>query len=535
MYRFILSVSIVIVNVGDAVASQNSDIQFNRIALTGDLAPGAGSAAFFEFPFSSQPSSVGDFTFRASLQISEPGVDSSNDTGYWSYEGGALGLIAREGSEAPGTGGAVYESITSGKSTESGSIGFLGTLRVGSNGVNTLNDRGIWLKDGEDAALIARKGGSAPGTGEAKFDLLTAPLISSDGTVTYFSSLRVGDNGVDSTNDFGIWSYRDGVHGLVAREGSVAPGTAGAIFDTLGFATVNPSGDVAFTSTLLTGTNGVDATNNGGVWMRTDGVVDLVVRKGQAAPGVNGAVFGTFVTPDINAVGDVVFTGAMQEGQGGVTTSNNHGIWARQDGTLRLVAREGNDAPGTFGADFGAFNRPVVNASGDIAFSGFLQNENNVFSFNDGGIWATRNGVLQLIAREDRDAPGTGGADFNIFGAPSLNALGDLSFSASLQTGENGVDSSNNSGIWAYSSFDDEFKLIVRKGDLFDISQDPMISDFRTISGILGSSLSDTGLLVFRLEFSDGIQGVFSTSVPSPSSATALIASVGALTLRRRR
>ena len=60
----------------------------------------------------------------------------------------------------------------------------------------------------------------------------------------------------------------------------------------------------------------------------------------------------------------------LQTGAGGVASSNNSGIWRE----TALVVREGSQAPGTpTGALFAGFGNPVLNDSGQVAYSGLLQ------------------------------------------------------------------------------------------------------------------------------------------------------------------
>jgi hypothetical protein len=88
--------------------------------------------------------------------------------------------------------------------------------------------------------------------------------------------------------------------------------------------------------------------------------------------------------------------------------------------------------------------------------------------------------------------------------------------------------------------------LVARTGDLFDVNDDPLIEDMRTISVVnmvggsggedgLGISFNDAGQLAFNLFFTDGTGGIFVATIPEPATATLmLIAAVGCAARRRR-
>ncbi len=100
---------------------------------------------------------------------------------------------------------------------------------------------------------------------------------------------------------------------------------------------------------------------------------DTRALTGDAAPGTDpGVVYSGFSTPVINAAEQTAFRADLTGP--GVDLTNDRGIWSEGGGSLALVAREGDAAPGT-GVVFGSLlENPVLNGAGQIAF-------------NDGGIW----------------------------------------------------------------------------------------------------------------------------------------------------
>jgi hypothetical protein len=104
-----------------------------------------------------------------------------------------------------------------------------------------------------------------------------------------------------------------------------------------------------------------------------------------------------------------------------------------------------------------------------------------------------------------------------------------------------GVNQANNAGIWA-QDVNQNLQLIVRTGDLLDVSDDASNPDLRTISHVelFGNakwSLSDAGQIAFYARFTDGSEGVFVSSavaIPEPATAIALAFGLAATLVCRR-
>ena len=127
---------------------------------------------------------------------------------------------------------------------------------------------------------------------------------------------------------------------------------------------------------------------------------------------------------------------------------------------------------------------------------------------------------------------------------PVINADGDVAFVASLKGV--GIDASNRGGLWI--TVGGMLQNIVRTGDLFDVDSGPG-EDLRTISDIrfeAGSNREDgqamtfnnAGQIVFRLQFTDGSEGIFITApkgIPEPGTISLLLMSLAFAGSRRRR
>ena len=130
-------------------------------------------------------------------------------------------------------------------------------------------------------------------------------------------------------------SYRS-----VIVTGDAAPGTAdGAYFEYLGMPVINRLGQVAFAGHLA-GTT-VDHTNQTGIWSEGTGLLSMVVREGELAPGTGpGVRHRNFMWMVLNDNGRISFAGDLNGT--GVTNNNFQGLWSDANGTMQLLARTGN-------------------------------------------------------------------------------------------------------------------------------------------------------------------------------------------------
>jgi hypothetical protein len=505
------------------------------VALSGQPAPGTpGGVSYssldsyyaggpFQIVRGPVLNDVGRTAFRAHL--TGAGVDATNNQGIWSEGSGSLALVARTGSAAPGAPDGVNFGLNPALElftpllNSAGQTAFYGGLTDGSVG--------IWSEGSGSLALVARDGIQAPGTPAGvnhSFavvrDFLWAdlPKLNNAGQTAFWAN--VTGNGVDNTNDWGVWSEGSGSLALVARSGSPAPGAPESVnydsfFIQSGF---NDAGQTAFFA-YLTG-SGVDPSNDQGIWSERTGSLTLLARSGSPAPGTPGGVnFREFSPPvptvAINNAGQTAFK-AFLTGDG-VDETNDEGLWSEGSGTLALVARRGSPAPGTpRGVNFGAFGLnlwPLLNDAGQTAFRADLTGT-GVTSTNSRGIWSGGTDDLKLVARTGDPAPGTSsGIRFSDLVRPTLNSAGQIAFGATL-TGT-GVLSSNNTGIWATDQAG-TLQLIARTGAQVEV----VPADFRTISDLLfvgdtgnsdgrASGFNNSGQLVFWARFTNGTQGVF--------------------------
>ena len=495
------------------------------VALTGDLAPGTGGSHFSSFASGVRSDGTGNAAFRASLDSA-----LGSNGGVWMESNGLLELIARQGSAAPGVAGGLFDAFEASPWwSVTGHLLLQAKLQTGSGGVTLSNDTALWHKSPSGPLeLVARENGQAPGfaAGARLQQLGSNAVLGDDGGYAFTATLKTNKSlGISNGNNSGLWTNFQGSPAVLVREGAAAPGTRnGALFDTLTSAlmSANSSGQVAFL-TLLKQTSAVTTANRSGIWMWDGAQLALVARGGDQAPGAPaGSVFSQ---PGVPLLRDamLVFHATLATTGGGVTSSNDTGIWVLENGTFTLLAREGSAAPGApSGAVFHALPaRLAGNDAGNVIFPALLRPGNGVDSSNDNGLWArspATGEALALIAREGFPAPQTSPeALFASFGTAVVSGGGREVFTANLLVGLGGVTSANDWGLWMRATTGG-INLVLREGDMVALSP----TDLRRVADITlddsseasAASFSSGDSIKILVAFTDGSSAILSCDAP---------------------
>lgn len=236
-------------------------------------------------------------------------------------------------------------------------------LKQGVEGVDKTNDSGLRLADLVDNPTkeLVNEGSSAPsgvndpqdpiGHGEFLPRLAIKPE-SGTNTVAYTSFLA----GAPAGTGLGLFRRRE-LLGTdpIARQGSEAAGTGGAVFSMILGETISSTDIVVFRASLRGAT--VNSGNNEGIWRRRLGQAqELIARKGSGVLGLTGAswkrflgfwaignqtlILGQISGPEVNARNDTVLM-LLQEND----------VW------LPPLMREGDPAPGARDARLGVLQR----------------------------------------------------------------------------------------------------------------------------------------------------------------------------------
>jgi len=531
----------------------STNLDFQRIAVTGDHAAGTPAGVVFE-EFSGLPGIGQDFPPRIDesgnvifhAKLVGPGVNNGNifdgnALGIWKQGAAGQSLVARQDDPAPGTAAGVeFMGFPSPLSTETpliagGHAAFLGGLRGPGIDVNFgTNAIGIWSDAAGPLTLLYRLGDQAPDLPAGNtFRLFSLPFFTASGRVAFNAVWRApGDSpGLLVPNQEGFWSDRSGALHAVAKGGDPAPMTEPGVVFGQGaqFAIGGAFRDWDTNLERLTfignlrGT-GIDDMNDEGIWLEGPNGLQLVAREGDPAPGAGAGVhFGASNGIDcfsdgaplrIDVDGDVMFGSRLS----GPQVPFMRSIWTNRSGQIALIVRGTLPLPGSAAGDPApglppgfTFSQLVItdfNAPGQIAFTGVVTFNLN-FDDQTEGIWwenpGGNPGPLSLLAHEGDQVPG---ADPGVVydGLNRFLSFGDNGQAAFLAFLRGpGVDGSNNTGLFLTDLAGDT-QLVLRTGSLFEVGSE---RDQRTIAVLLPGHLNASGELPMEIGFTDGSTGLF--------------------------
>ena len=212
---------------------------------------------------------------------------------------------------------------------------------------------------------------------------------------------------------------------------------------------LNDAGQVAFRA-KLDGTpyGGVDE----GLFRATENALELIVRRGHAAPDGDGVVYdlspssgghgGTSIWPSspneypaLNAAGQLTVLAMLENTSG--PADYEFRLYRSGGGALTELYRPGQPAPDGNGS-FDSIGRPFFDASGQAIFFAGISGTNGGFG-DDQAIVRSADGVLTQIVREGQAAP-DGNGNFYELDTFQLNTAGQVAFWAEL-TGTAGGES----------------------------------------------------------------------------------------------
>ncbi|HEX4084608.1 MAG TPA: choice-of-anchor tandem repeat NxxGxxAF-containing protein, partial [Chthoniobacteraceae bacterium] len=236
-----------------------------------------------------------------------------------------------------------------------------------------------------------------------------------------------------------------------------------------------------------------------------------VASVGDPAAGVSGGEFASFGNPAINTQNFVAFEALLANGAGGVTATDNSGIWAEDGtGTRDLVARTGQVAPGAGSGIFQSLSSPVYNDNDAVAFLGELKIGSGTKASAANGIWSNLGRSLALVARQGSPATGIPGATFKTFGQIALPDQGKVVFLATTGNGK--------AGIWAGSSAASLQLVIAESGTLNGktIQTLGFLPALPYVAGQSRSFAQATGALVMNASFTDKSTGIIEIAGTTP-------------------
>jgi hypothetical protein len=186
----------------------------------------------------------------------------------------------------------------------------------------------------------------------------------------------------------------------IVLSGDEAPGGTSPFFTQLVVATANPMTapvvDVDGRVLFLAG-------NPNGIWAGDGGPLEKLIAGLDPAPGLDGTMI-SLVRLYRGGSGWYFFEGAVSPGGFGLPTKV---LYSAFDTSFIPVAVEGESAEGTLGVFNQYWPSPESGSGGEYAFVGDLESDVGGVTFaNDEGIWAGSEGSLELLLREEDPAPG---------------------------------------------------------------------------------------------------------------------------------
>jgi hypothetical protein len=203
----------------------------------------------------------------------------------------------------------------------------------------------------------------------------------------------------------------------IVLSGDPAPGINGAVFATFSDTRVSTWGYLF--AAKLSG-DGIDGTNDDSLWLFRDHRLELVLREGDDVPGSPGEPIASMPFTAYNHYGQIMMV-ASWAGPGWPDSTKTIGVFVDDGaGEYQNIVTDGDNAPG-LNEPFFNIGQPFFTDAGSLAFNA-----------NDGaGIWSTRSGELELIAKAGDPAPGT---SFNMMfmDNPAMNYQGEVVFRTTL-------------------------------------------------------------------------------------------------------
>lgn len=248
---------------------------------------------------------------------------------------------------------------------------------------------------------------------------------------------------------------------------------------------------------------GVVAVNDQGIWVQRPGDYSLIAREGASAAGIPGATFAPFSGVSSPYHSDGGAV-AFKQAVSGVTAT---GLWSTRDGSLNLVARTGDTAPvGVGGVNLNSIDAVAFDAPGRVTFTSVLTGT-GVDSTNNSAVFSDAGGPLAMVARTSQHAPGTAaGVTWASFNNPRVGENGSVVIRAMLQGP--GVATTNDAGIWSNRS--GPLSLVVREGQLYPTTS-------LTMTSISNFAVSSDGLVGFYSSLSSGVSNVMSLVAQTPT------------------
>lgn len=350
-------------------------------------------------------------------------------------------------------------------------------------------------------------------------------------------------SGVHRGNNKGLWTTVNGSLMRLVREGDPAPGAAdGWVFldvnPNAGYAPpINDRGQTAFYAYIGHVTQN-EPYYDLSVWQAGDNGLRLIAKSGDPVPGMpNTNVWHQVRDPALNNAGQVAFWGSWNSGR-------DSGAFVAQESAARPVIISGDTLANSPTETIDYVWDFAINGNGAVVAKAFLTDAS--LDQERSGIVSNTSGTIRSVARDGEQVPGMeSGVQFKELLNTSeiaVNKAGQVAMYAQYTADPMGP---YPSGIWAQDS-SGVLRLIVHNGQELEVAP----GDRRTINYVWtygeDSGLEDgrqswfneAGQVLFGARFTDYSEGIFvSNAVAIPEPGTIVLALLGfvALLLAARR
>ena len=314
-----------------------------------------------------------------------------------------------------------------------------GTGVITTAGITQNNAAVMWIGPSGKSVVI-RKGDAAPGFTDGTVYQPDAFGLQCNGDRVLLSGKLAATSGITTSNDTAYYTnaWASGLQ-MMARKGGAIPGYADLTFTNLTTPTSSPitfvqhpimnDGSIVF-RTALGGTGATLNLNDGAIFSARNNVFTMLLRKGDAVPGISGVVFSSTGSGSVmNNNGMYAYEGILMNADGTSITDPAVGssiIGVRKaDGTIVVLARQFDPVPGIAGATFGSLSGSssiCISDAGVVVFSNsfVVGTSNNIGIF----AWDAINGLRVIAKSGDTNFTGTACNQLTLIGSTGVTGNG---------------------------------------------------------------------------------------------------------------
>jgi hypothetical protein len=389
-----------------------------------------------------------------------------------------------------------------------------------------VNDRVFLCGPPGDLRKVFQGGDPAPGFEEGVYINGAEGFggyVSDNGTL--LATARITGGGGRTTPDRVYWTgMRDELH-VAFRAGVAAPGCPeGVVFLMATSVSHNDLGEIAV-GAVLEGP-GVSPLNDRGLWLGGPGDLTKITRMGDPVPDMPAGVTWKATCGSLQGINGVSDTAEEGNVQGpGITEANQRVLFAGDRTGIHLVRQTGDPAPEVGpGVTVAYLSEFLISKRSEILYAVMYAGEGVTEDNWTGAYWGPFDGP-RLIMRDGDPAPHFSGEVTlrHVWAAADYGALNDVGdIVVPTQIAGPGITAGNNAVLWLRHRVLQRWVPLLRSGDELDgrtVHAEDEGEMARYCYGTGGSdgqgqSFNDLGMLVTRVEFTDGTHGFYRISPP---------------------